>query len=63
MATCSSSSADAHAEPDRRARDRGPRRGLGPAAASAEWMGEFRDDIGGWLPLEMLEGAVDRGVT
>ena len=26
-------------------------------------MGEFRDDIGGWLPLDVIEGAVDRGVT
>ncbi|ABQ36961.1 hypothetical protein [Bradyrhizobium sp. BTAi1] len=33
-----------------------------PAAASAEWMGEFRDDIGGWLPLEVIESAVDQGV-
>jgi hypothetical protein len=34
-----------------------------PAKASAEWMGEFRDDIGGWLSLEVIENAVDRGVT
>jgi hypothetical protein len=32
------------------------------AAASSEWMGEFRDDIGGYLALEMIEAAVDRGV-
>jgi hypothetical protein len=25
-------------------------------------MGEFRDDIGGWLGLEVIEVAVDRGV-
>ena len=34
-----------------------------PAAASAEWMGEFRDDIGSWLGLEVIEAAVDTGVT
>jgi hypothetical protein len=34
-----------------------------PAAASAEWMGEFRDDIGSWLGLEVIEAAVDTGVS
>jgi hypothetical protein len=34
-----------------------------PAAAKAEWLAEFRDDIGGWLPLEVIEHAVDRGLT
>jgi len=34
-----------------------------PARAQAEWMGEFRDDIGGWLPVDVIEGAVDAGVT
>jgi len=34
-----------------------------PAAAKAEWLSEFRDDIGGWLPLELIEQAVDRNLT
>jgi hypothetical protein len=34
-----------------------------PAAARAEWMAEFRDDIGGWAELAMIEAAVDYGVT
>jgi hypothetical protein len=34
-----------------------------PAAAKAEWLAEFRDDIGGWLPSELIESAVDVGVT
>ena len=34
-----------------------------PASAAAEYMAEFRDDIGGWLTLDMIENAVDRGVT
>jgi hypothetical protein len=34
-----------------------------PAGASAEWMAQFRDDIGGWLALETIEAAVDSGVT
>jgi hypothetical protein len=34
-----------------------------PAGASAEWMAEFRDDIGGWLAMEIIDAAVDRGVT
>jgi hypothetical protein len=34
-----------------------------PAAAQAEWMAEFRDDIGGWADQALIEAAVDRGVT
>jgi hypothetical protein len=34
-----------------------------PAAASAEWLAEFRDDISGWASRELIEAAVDRGVT
>ena len=34
-----------------------------PAAARAEWLAEWRDDINGWLPLETIEAAVDRGVS
>jgi hypothetical protein len=34
-----------------------------PAVAKAEWLAEFRDDIGGYLSLEIVESAVDRGVT
>jgi hypothetical protein len=34
-----------------------------PAAARAEWLAEWRDDIAGWLPLELIEAAVDNGVT
>jgi hypothetical protein len=34
-----------------------------PARAKAEWLAEFRDDIGGWLDYELIEQAVDRGVT
>jgi hypothetical protein len=34
-----------------------------PAAAKAEWLAEFRDDIGGWLSLELIQQAVDRGLT
>jgi hypothetical protein len=33
------------------------------AKAKAEWLAEFRDDIGGWLPFELIEQAVDRGLT
>jgi hypothetical protein len=33
------------------------------ASASAEWMGEFRSDISGWLSLEVVEAAVDTDVT
>ena len=34
-----------------------------PAAKRAEWLAEFRDDIGGWLAVETIESAVERGVT
>jgi hypothetical protein len=34
-----------------------------PAAAKAEWLAEFRDDIGGYASIELIEAAVDRGVT
>jgi hypothetical protein len=34
-----------------------------PAGARAEWLAEFRDDIGGWLSVEIIEAAVDRGIT
>jgi hypothetical protein len=34
-----------------------------PASASAEYGAEFRDDISGWLPQEIIESAVDLGVT
>jgi hypothetical protein len=33
-----------------------------PAAAMAEWGGQFRDDIGTFVPLELIESAVDAGV-
>jgi hypothetical protein len=33
-----------------------------PIGARAEWLAEFRDDIGGYLSLEVIESAVDRGV-
>ena len=33
-----------------------------PAAAMAEWGGQFRDDIGSFVPLELIESAVDVGV-
>jgi len=33
-----------------------------PAAARAEWLGQFRDDIAGFLDIELIEGAVDRAV-
>jgi hypothetical protein len=33
------------------------------AAASAEYMGEFRSDISGWISLEVIEQAVDNDVT
>jgi hypothetical protein len=32
------------------------------ASAKAEWLAEFRDDIGGWADLATIEAAVDRGV-
>lgn len=34
-----------------------------PAAARAEWLAEFRDDVGGWVGEELIEHAVDNGVT
>jgi hypothetical protein len=34
-----------------------------PAAAKAEWLAEFRDDIGGWLLAETIEAAIDAGIT
>jgi hypothetical protein len=34
-----------------------------PAAARAEWLGEFRNDIAGFVNLELIEAAVDRGVV
>ena len=34
-----------------------------PAAAKAEWLAEFRDDIGGWASVELIEAAVDRDVS
>lgn len=33
-----------------------------PAAARAEWLAEFRDDISGWASRELIESAVDRGL-
>ena len=33
-----------------------------PAAAMAEWGGQFRDDLGAFVPLELIEAAVDVGV-
>jgi hypothetical protein len=33
-----------------------------PAAAAAEWLAEFRDDIAGWASYELIEAAVDRDV-
>lgn len=32
-----------------------------PAAAKAEWLGFFRDDVGNWISAEMIESAVDEG--
>ena len=34
-----------------------------PAAASAEWLAEFRDDIAGWVSRELIEDSVDRDVV
>jgi hypothetical protein len=34
-----------------------------PAAARAEFGGEFRDDVAGFLDFALVEAAVDRGVT
>jgi hypothetical protein len=33
------------------------------ASASAEWMGEFRSDLSGWISLEVIEVSVDTDVT
>lgn len=33
-----------------------------PAAARAEWLAEWRDDIAGWLPYEIIASAVDANV-
>lgn len=33
-----------------------------PAAARAEWLAEWRDDIAGWLPYETIVSSVDTGV-
>jgi hypothetical protein len=32
-----------------------------PAAAKAEWLGLFRDDVGNWVSAEIIEDAVDEG--
>jgi len=34
-----------------------------PAGAKAEWLAEFRDDIGGWISVELIEAAVENGTT
>jgi hypothetical protein len=34
-----------------------------PAAKRAEYLAEWRDDISGWIGLDVLEAAVDNGVT
>jgi len=34
-----------------------------PAAAKAEWLGEFRDDVAGYADIAIIEAAVDHGVT
>jgi hypothetical protein len=34
-----------------------------PAGAKAEWLGEFRDDIGTWLAFETIDAAVDVDIT
>jgi hypothetical protein len=33
-----------------------------PAAARADWLGHWRDDVGAFVPLELIESAVDVGV-
>jgi hypothetical protein len=33
------------------------------AAASSEYLGEFRNDISGWVSLEVVESAVDNNIT
>jgi hypothetical protein len=32
-----------------------------PAAARAEWLGFFRDDVGNWVSAEIIEAAIDEG--
>ncbi len=34
-----------------------------PVKARCEWLAEWRDDIGGWLPYELIDAARDYGVT
>jgi hypothetical protein len=34
-----------------------------PAGASCEWLGTFRDDVGGYVDVALIEAAVDRGVA
>ncbi|WP_425907606.1 hypothetical protein [Nitrobacter sp. TKz-YC02] len=34
-----------------------------PVGARAEWLGEFRSDIAGYADFELIDGAVDRGIT
>lgn len=34
-----------------------------PVAAAAEWMAEWRSDLAGFISTELLDAAVDRGVT
>lgn len=34
-----------------------------PAAASAEWMGFFRDDVSNWLSTEVIEAAIDPDIV
>jgi hypothetical protein len=34
-----------------------------PIAAASEWNAEFRNDLAGWLNLEIIENAVDAGVV
>jgi hypothetical protein len=34
-----------------------------PAGASSEYLAQFRDDIGGYLSMDTIEAAIDRGVT
>jgi hypothetical protein len=33
-----------------------------PAAAAAEWLGEFRDDVASFIGIELVEASVDTGV-
>jgi hypothetical protein len=34
-----------------------------PTGAAAEWLAQFRDDVSGWATRDLIEAAVDRGVT